>query len=315
MKHFISIKDVLNPMKLIQQSMDVKQNPHQHSELGKHKTLGLVFFNSSLRTRMSMTRAAYNLGLNVMALNVNSDSWQLEFADGAVMDQGSAEHIREAVPVLSSYCDIIGVRSFPGLVDREEDYQEKIINSFVQLGSCPIVNLESATLHPLQSLTDMMTITETKEVKQPKVVMTWAPHIKPLPQAVANSFLQWASQVDVELTVTHPEGLELADEFTAETKVEYDQDRALKDADFIYVKNWSSYRNYGRVAENPEWQLTLQKLAKTNEAKVMHCLPVRRNLVISDEVLNSDHSLVIQQAENRLYTAQAVLMNILNDLQ
>ena len=314
MKHFTSIKDVSDPSALIKASLETKKNPHADIELGRNKTLGLVFFNSSLRTRMSTTRAAYNLGMNVITLNVSSDSWQLEFADGIRMDGGTAEHIREAVPVLCSYCDIIGVRSFPGLVNRNEDYEEKVINAFVEFGSCPVVNLESATLHPLQSLTDMMTIEEFKKVDRPKVVMTWAPHIKALPQAVANSFLQWGSQMEMDLTVTCPEGLELAEAFTGTIQVEHNQKKAFEKADFVYVKNWSSYRDYGKVVDRPDWELTLQKLQHTNGAKVMHCLPVRRNVVIADDVLDSNNSIVIQQAENRLYTAQAVLKGILMEM-
>ena len=264
---------------------------------------------------MSTTRAAYNLGMNVIVLNVSSDSWQLEFEDGVRMDGGTAEHIREAVPVLCSYCDIIGVRSFPGLVDRKKDYEEQVIHSFVELGTCPVVNLESATLHPLQSLADMVTIEEFKSLDRPKVVMSWAPHIKALPQSVPNSFLQWASKMEFNLTVTHPEGLELAEKFTDGVQVEHDQKKAFEGADFVYVKNWSSFHDYGKVIEGPDWEITLEKLQQTNEAKVMHCLPVRRNVVIADDVLDSDHSVVIQQAENRLHTAQAVLKEILSGLQ
>ncbi|MEM9896218.1 MAG: N-acetylornithine carbamoyltransferase [Bacteroidota bacterium] len=314
MNHFISINDVSDPLGMVRKSMEVKSNPYDFPELGKNKTLGLVFFNSSLRTRMSMTRAAYNLGLKVITLNVSSDSWQLEFEDGTLMDGGTAEHIREAVPVLCSYCDILGVRSFPGLKDREEDYRENIINAFVEFGTCPIINLESATLHPLQSLTDMMTIEEFRKVDRPKVVMTWAPHVKALPQAVPNSFLQWANQMDFELIITHPEGLELAEEFVGSAHVEYDQRKVFEGADFIYVKNWSAYEDYGKVADRPDWEVTIEKLKRTNHAKLMHCLPVRRNVVISDDALDSDHSIVTQQAENRLYTAQAVLKEIMMSL-
>ena len=231
------------------------------------------------------------------------------------MDGGTAEHIKEAVPVLSSYCDVIAVRSFPGLKDREDDYSEKVIHAFKAYGGCPIINLESATLHPLQSLTDMMTIEELKTKDRPKVVMTWAPHIKALPQAVSNSFLQWANQMDFDLTITHPKGLDLAEEFVGSAQVEYDQEKALEGADFVYVKNWSSYQNYGQVVDQPDWEVTLKKLQLTNEAKLLHCLPVRRNVVISDDALDSDHSVVVQQAGNRLFTAQAVLKQILKQIQ
>ncbi len=311
MKHFTSVEDVSNVHDLIQKSIELKKDPFQTPKLGENKTLGLVFFNSSLRTRMSMTRAAYNLGLKVIVLNVSADSWQLEFEDGGVMDGDKAEHIKEAVPVMCSYCDILAVRSFPGLKDQKEDYQEKVLSAFVEFGSCPIINLESSTLHPLQSLADMVTIEEFKNVNRPKVVLTWAPHIKALPQAVPNSFLQWANALDFDLTVTHPEGLELNDSFVGAANIEYDQEKALQDADFIYVKNWSSFRDYGAIKKLPDWELTLEKLKFSNNAKVMHCLPVRRNLVISEDVLESDQSIVLQQAENRLYTAQAVLSEIL----
>lgn len=315
MNNFTSIDDVADPLGLIQKTLDIKKNPLADSDLGKHKTLGLVFFNSSLRTRMSTARAAFNLGMNVMVLNVNSDSWQLEFEDGTKMDGGSAEHIKEAVPVISSYCDIIGVRSFPGLLDREEDYSEKVLNAFKEFGTCPVVNLESATLHPLQSLTDMVTIEEQRKSVRPKVVMTWAPHIKALPQAVPNSFLQWGNNMDYDLTVVQPRGLDLPGEFVGNAKVEYNQLEALKGADFVYVKNWSSYKTYGQVVHLPDWQITLEKLKATRQAKLMHCLPVRRNVVIADDALESEHSIVIQQAENRLYSAQAVLREILTKIK
>lgn len=312
MNHFTSINDIDDPMGLIQKAISLKKSPFEDADLGKNKTLGLVFFNSSLRTRMSTTRAAQNLGMNVITLNVSSDSWQLEFEDGVRMDGGTAEHIREAVPVLCSYCDIIGVRSFPSLTNREEDYAERVLDAFKDFGSCPIINLESATLHPLQSLTDMMTIEEFKKVSRPKVVLTWAPHIKSLPQAVPNSFLQWASKMDFDLTITHPKGLELSDEFTNGIAIEYDQAKAFENADFVYVKNWSSFTDYGEIKQAPEWEISLEKLQKTNDAKLMHCLPVRRNVVISDDALDSDHSIVIPQAENRLFAAQAALKEILN---
>lgn len=314
MKHFTSISDVQNLNELIESSREIKSDPFQTPNFGKNKTLGLIFFNSSLRTRMSMTRAAYNLGLQVMVLNVSSDSWQLEFQDGTKMDGGTAEHIKEAVPVISSYCDIIGVRSFPGLVDREQDYKEKVLKSFVELGSRPVINLESSTLHPLQSLTDMMTIEEHNVKKRPKVVMSWAPHIKALPQAVPNSFMQWASHMDYDLTVTHPKGLELAEEFVGSSQIVYDQQEAFEGADFIYVKNWSSYHQYGKAFDFKNWEVSCKKLERTNNAKLMHCLPVRRNIVISDDALDSKHSIVLQQAENRLYAAQAVLKEILTGL-
>jgi len=311
MNHFISVKDVSNLDALVQEAINAKQSPFAHRDLGKNKVLGLIFFNASLRTRMSTTRAAYNLGMQVMTLNVTQDSWQLEMEDGSVMDKGTAEHIREAIPVMASYCDILGVRSFPGLKDREKDYKDRLISSFVELAGIPVINLESATLHPLQSLTDLMTIREFQETDRPKVVLSWAPHVKPLPQSVANSFAEWMMAAEVDLTITHPPGMDLSVEFTGLAPIEHQQDKALKDADFVYVKNWSSFSDYGRFENIPEWTVTKEKLSLTNNAKLMHCLPVRRNLVISDDALDSDHSIVLQQAHNRLYSVQAVLREIL----
>ena len=311
MKNFLSVKDSPDPWALVQEALDLKANPFNHKTLGENKVLGLVFFNSSLRTRMSTTRAAYNLGMQVMALNVSQDSWQLETEDGAIMDKGNAEHIKEAIPVMASYCDMMGVRSFPGLIDRERDYAEILLKAFSNLSDKPIINLESATLHPLQSLTDLMTIKELSKVEKPKVVLTWAPHVKALPQAVPNSFAQWMLAAGVDLTIAQPVGMELSPEFTQGAKLEWDQDKALENADFVYVKNWSSFNNYGQLSSDASWQMTKAKLDLTNNAKLMHCLPVRRNVVISDDALDSDHSVVQQQAHNRLFAAQAVLKKIL----
>ncbi len=311
MKHFTSLEDVSDPHKLISEALAIKSDPFQTPELGKNQTIGLVFFNSSLRTRMSMTRAAFNLGLSVITLNVNADTWQLEFEDGSIMDGATVEHIKEAVPVLCSYCDLLAVRSFPRLIDKAEDYSEKVLNSFIKFGTVPIINMESATLHPLQSLTDVTTIAEFNKQVKPKVVMTWAPHIKPLPQAVPNSFAQWANAMEYDFVVTHPKGMELSPEFVGDAPIEHDQEKALQQADFVYVKNWSSYHDYGKVSKEKDWIITSEKLKLTNNAKLMHCLPVRRNLVISDDALDSEHSIVIPQAENRLCTAQAVLRQIL----
>lgn len=314
MKNFISVADAGDPNQLANKAIEIKKDPFASSNLGKNKVLGLIFFNSSLRTRMSTTRAAYNLGMKVMTLNVSSDSWQLETEDGAVMDQGNAEHIKEAIPVMSSYCDVLGVRSFPSLIDRDLDYQEKLISSFVRLSDCPIINLESATLHPLQSLADLATILEHQTVEKPKVVLTWAPHIKALPQSVANSFAQWMNAAEVDLTIAQPAGMELASEFVGKAKVATNQEEALAGADFVYVKNWSSYTDYGKVMNAPEWIIDKEKLALTNEAKLMHCLPVRRNVVIADDVMDSDHSIIQELAANRLYAAQAVLTEVLKEL-
>ena len=311
MDHFISVSDASSPDELVRNAMKIKQDPFANQELGRNKVLGLIFFNSSLRTRMSTTRAAYNLGMQVMTLNVSQDSWQLEMEDGSVMDKGTAEHIREAIPVMASYCDILAIRSFPGLKDREKDYKDQLMGSFVELAGIPIINLESATLHPLQSLTDLLTIREFQKTDNPKVVLTWAPHVKPLPQSVANSFAQWMMAAKMDFTITHPPGMDLSVEFTGLAPIEHDQGKAFEGADFIYVKNWSSFSDYGRFASIPEWMVTKEKLDLTNNAKLMHCLPVRRNVVISDDALDSDHSIVQQQAHNRLFAAQAVLKELL----
>ena len=311
MDHFISVSDASSPDALVRNAMKIKQDPFANQELGRNKVLGLIFFNSSLRTRMSTTRAAYNLGMQVMTLNVSQDSWQLEMEDGSVMDKGTAEHIREAIPVMASYCDILAIRSFPGLKDREKDYKDQLMGSFVELAGIPIINLESATLHPLQSLTDLLTIREFQKTDNPKVVLTWAPHVKPLRQSVANSFAQWMMAAKMDFTITHPPGMDLSVEFTGLAPIEHDQGKAFKGADFIYVKNWSSFSDYGRFASIPEWMVTKEKLDLTNNAKLMHCLPVRRNVVISDDALDSDHSIVQQQAHNRLFAAQAVLKELL----
>jgi len=312
MNQFLSIKDVSNPEKLVKEALAIKANPFAYSHLGKNKTLGLLFFNASLRTRMSTQRAAQNLGMHVMVLNMDKDGWQLEFEDGSVMNNTSQEHIREAAAVVSQYCDIIGIRTFPSLVNRDKDYSEHVINGFVNYASVPLISLESATLHPLQSLADWMTVEEYKKTNRPKVVLSWAPHPKALPQAVANSFVQWMKASPFELVVTHPKGYELAEQFTEGVKVEYDQNKAFEKADFIYAKNWSSYTNYGQiVSEDSAWTITEEKMALSNNAMFMHCLPVRRNVVVTDSVLDSKNSLVIKQAENRIYSAQAVLKSIL----
>ncbi len=313
MQNFTSLDDVGDPMSLAHRALAIKKQPFENSRLGDNKVLGMIFFNASLRTRMSTTRAAYNLGMKVVVLNVTSDSWQLEFEDGAVMDQGKAEHIKDAIPVMSGYCDVLAVRSFPLLKNREKDYGEEVLHAFLKYSHCPIINLESATLHPLQSLADLATIEELKNTDRPKVVLSWAPHVSPLPQSVANSFSQWMNRTDYDFVITHPEGLELSDRFVSGAKVELDQQQALEGADFVYVKNWSSYKDYGQVVKVPDWIITKQKLEGTNQAKLMHCLPVRRNVVIADDALDSDHAIVYQQAENRLYTAQAVLESLLQN--
>jgi len=316
MKQFTSVHDAGNISELINEALLLKKDGSLFSELGKGKTIGLLFLNPSLRTRMSTQRAAYDLGMNVMVINLDKDSWQIEFEDGAVMNSSNSEHIKEAAGVISQYCDIIGVRCFPSLTNKDKDYNEHVLNSFLKYCNKPIVSLESATRHPLQSFADMITIAETKsENKIPKVVLTWAPHIKALPQAVPNSFAEWAVASGAEVIITHPKGYELNENFTTGASIEYDQDAALKDADYVYVKNWSSYHDYGAMPEVKDaWMLTNEKLKLTNNAKVMHCLPVRRNVELSDEILDGDNSLVQQQAGNRVIAAKTVLKKMLEAL-
>jgi len=312
MRHFISVKDVPNVKDLLQDAMALKKDPYAFNTLGKNKTLGLIFLNPSLRTRISTQKAAINLGMNVIVMNMDKEGWALETEDGVIMNHNTVEHIREAAAVMGEYCDIIGVRSFPKLVDKHEDYSEDFFNKFVKYAGVPIVSLESATLHPLQSFADILTIEEHKTKARPKVVLTWAPHIKPLPQAVANSFAEWMNQSDVDFVITHPVGYDLAKEFSGNATVEYNQDKALAGADFVYIKNWSSYEDYGKVISmDSHWMMTNEKLKLTNNAKVMHCLPVRRGIELSDEILDGPNSLVIQEASNRVWSAQAVLKNIL----
>lgn len=314
MKNFTSIDDVADLNALLELAQHVKEQPYADKKYGENKTLGLLFFNPSLRTRLSTQRAATNLGMNVMIMNLNDDGWQLEMEDGTTMDQQCQEHVKEAAGVISHYCDIIGVRTFPSLTNQAEDYSEKILQKFIQYASVPVISLESATRHPLQSLADLITINELKEKKQPKVVLSWAPHPRSLPQAVPNSFVEWLKESEVSLVITHPKGAELAPEFTQNVRIEYDQEKALKNADFVYVKNWSSYSNYGQRIEHCEdWKITSEKLKLTNNAKIMHCLPVRRNVVIDDDVLDSDNSIVLQQASNRTVAAQAVLLTLLKN--
>jgi len=314
MRNFISLKDVENVQELVQEGLRQKKTPFADQELGKNKTIGLLFFNPSLRTRLSTQKAAQNLGMNVMIMNVGQDSWQLEMEDGVVMNGDKAEHVKEAAAVIGSYCDIIAVRAFAGLQDRDLDYREVVMEKFRQYAGVPIVNLESATRHPCQSLADLITIEEFKKVERPKVVLTWLPHFKALPQAVANSFCEWVNQTDYEFVITHPEGYELAPEFVGNAQVIHDQNEALKGADFVYGKNWSSYEQYGQVlTQDPSWMITKEKMDLTNEGLFMHCLPVRRNLKVTDEVLDH-HSVVIQEAANREWSAQAVLKKILQGI-
>lgn len=315
MKQFTSVNDVTDLKAIVAEALELKKNPYAHQSLGKNKTLGLVFLNPSLRTRMSTQKAALNLGMNAMVLNIDKEGWALELRDGVIMNGTTVEHIREAAAVMGQYLDIIGVRSFPGLKDREEDYTEVIFNKFVEFCGIPVVSLESATRHPLQSLADLITIEELKTKPRPKVVLTWAPHIKPLPQAVPNSFSEWMCKADVDFTITHPKGYELSTDFTQGATITHNQDEALADADFIYVKNWSAFEPYGQIFEgNEDWMLTNDKLKITNDAKVMHCLPVRRNLELSAEVLDGPSSIVVHEASNRVWAAQVVLKRILENL-
>ncbi|MFY7827534.1 MAG: N-acetylornithine carbamoyltransferase [Flectobacillus sp.] len=312
MRNFLSVKDAVDVQALVKEALLYKKTPYADKHIGKNRTMGLLFFNSSLRTRLSTQRAAQNLGLELIVMNVGQDSWGLEFEDGAIMNGNKAEHIKEAAPVVGQYCDIVGIRSFPGLVDRDEDYSENVMNQFVKYTGRPILSLESATRHPLQSLADLITIEELKTKPRPKVVLTWAPHVKALPQAVPNSFAEWMNAADVDFVITHPEGYELAPEFVGNAKVTYNQEEAFKDADFIYAKNWSSYSQYGQILnQDPSWMVTMDKMNLTNNAKFMHCLPVRRNVVVEDAVLDSPNSVVVQQAGNRVWSAQVVLKQML----
>jgi len=311
MKKYTSITDISNLSETIKEAIVLKMNPYEFTELGKNKTLVMLFFNASLRTRLSTEKAAKNLGMNIMVLNVN-DAWNLEFEDGTIMNANTSEHVKEAAQVISQYGDIIAVRAFPSLTDRQKDASEYVLNSFIKYATVPIINMESATAHPLQALADAITITEMAKRPKPKVVLSWAPHPKALPQAVANSFVEMMQNMDVDFTITHPEGYELNPEITKKSRINYNQEEALKDADFVYVKNWSNYKNYGKVLnEDPNWMMTQEKLGN---AKFMHCLPVRRNVVVEDAVLDGDNSVVIQQANNRTYAAQIVLKHILQSL-
>jgi N-succinyl-L-ornithine transcarbamylase len=315
MKLFSSVKDVDNLGEIVQSALELKQSPYANQQLGKNKTIGLIFLNPSLRTRLSTQKAALNLGMNPIVMNMDKEGWGLEVKD-VVMNGTTVEHIREAAAVMGEYCDILAIRSFPKLENRDEDYNEELFNKFVKHCGVPVVSLESATLHPLQSLADLVTITETKKVARPKVVLTWAPHVKPLPQAVPNSFSEWMCRAQkdgmVDFTIVHPEGYELAEKFTQGATITHNQDEALREADYVYVKNWSSYKDYGKILNKGEgWMMTNEKLTITNNAKVMHCLPVRRDLELSSEILDGPNSLVIQEAGNRVWAAQAVLKKML----
>jgi N-succinyl-L-ornithine transcarbamylase len=320
MKQFISVKDVTNINALVKKALSYKQQPLLDKNLGANKRIGLLFFNPSLRTRLSTQVAAQNLGMEPIIFNVDKEGWALEFSEGAIMNGNTVEHIKDAAPILGNYFDILCIRTFPGLLDQSADYAEKIINQFIKYAGIPVVSLESATLHPLQSLTDIITIQESMNLsgtfknKKPKAVLTWAPHIKPIPQCVANSFSEWVNAWgEADFVITHPEGYDLSTEYTNGASITHDQQAALKEADFVYVKNWSSYQDYGKVlCTDANWMLTPEKLAVSNDAKIMHCLPVRRNVELSDAILDSANSLVTKEASNRVWAAQAVLSEILN---
>ncbi|SHJ07541.1 N-acetylornithine carbamoyltransferase [Aquimarina spongiae] len=316
MNNYFSIADIDNVEDWVDQAIALKKEPLQDKKLGEDKTIGLLFFNPSLRTRLSTQKAALNLGMNVMVMNFTGEGWSLEYGDGTIMDQGNSEHVKEAAQVVSQYCDILAIRVFAHLKDKEEDYSEKVLKSFMEYATIPVVNMESATGHPLQALTDAITITEHKKKEKPKVVLSWAPHPKALPQAVANSFVEMMQRMDAHFVITHPKGYELASQITKEVPIDYNQENAFKDADFIYVKNWSAYQDYGKVlSTDADWKITEDKMKLTNQAKFMHCLPVRRNVVVDDAVIESEDAIVIQQANNRTYAAQLVLKKILKGLK
>jgi N-succinyl-L-ornithine transcarbamylase len=313
MKNYLSINDIDSLSTWVKEAISLKKQPRKFKELGSDKTIGLLFFNNSLRTRLSTQKAAMNLGMEVIVMNFGSEGWALEYCDGTIMNQGTSEHIKEAAQVISQYCDIIAIRAFAGLVDKKMDEAEEVLNGFKKYANVPIVNMESSIGHPLQALTDAITMEEQKFKNNPKVVLSWAPHPKALPHAVANSFVQMMQKQNADFVITHPVGYELDPDITKDSKIEHDQDKALENADFVYVKNWSSYTDYGQIkSQDKTWQMTLNKLGS---AKFMHCLPVRRNVVVADEVLDSKQSLVIEQANNRTFAAQLVLKKILEDLK
>ena len=317
MKKFTDVNDIGNLDKAVVEALEIKRDRFAFQHLGKNKTLMMIFFNSSLRTRLSTQKAAMNLGMNVIVLDVNQGAWKLETERGVVMDGDKSEHLLEAIPVMGCYCDVIGVRSFAGLKDKAEDYEERIINQFIRYSGRPVFSMEAATRHPLQSFADLITIEEYKKKDRPKVVLSWAPHPKALPQAVPNSFAEWMNATDSDFVITHPHGYELAPEFVGNARVEYDQRKAFEGADFIYGKNWSAYAdpNYGKVlSTDRDWTIDAEKMALTNNAYFMHCLPVRRNMIVTDDVIESPQSIVIPEAANREISATVVLKRILESL-
>jgi len=317
MKTYTNVKDLGDLNKAVKEALEIKKNLFAYKHLGENKTLLMVFFNSSLRTRLSTQKAGMNLGMNTMVLDINQGAWKLETERGVVMDGDKSEHILEAIPVMASYCDIIGVRAFAQFENKEDDYQEKILNQFIQYSGKPVFSMEAATGHPLQAFADLITIEEYKKTARPKVVMTWAPHPKALPQAVPNSFADFMNEADVEFVITHPEGYDLDPKFVRGAKIEYNQDKALEGADFVYAKNWAAYTdpNYGKIlSKDMSWTVTTEKMALTNNAYFMHCLPVRRNMIVSDDVIESPQSIVIPEAANREISAQTVIKRMLENL-
>ena len=317
MKHFTTVNDIGDLKAAVKEAFEVKANRFAYKHLGENRTLLMIFFNSSLRTRLSTQKAAMNLGMNVIVLDVNQGAWKLETERGVIMDGDKPEHLLEAMPVMGCYCDVIGVRSFAQFQSKKDDYEEKILNQFIKYSGRPVFSMEAATRHPLQSFADLITIEEHKKCERPKVVLTWAPHPKALPQAVPNSFAEWMNAADYDFVIANPEGYDLAPEFVGKAKVTHNQDEALKDADFVYAKNWSAYEdsNYGKVlSTDRSWTVTTEKMALTNNAYFMHCLPVRRNMIVSDDVIESPQSIVIQEAANREISAEVVLKRILESL-
>ena len=320
MKTFFNVEDLGNLNDALAEAKEIKNNRFGYQELGKNKTLLMIFFNNSLRTRLSTQKAAMNLGVNVIVLDVNAGAWKLETERGVIMDGDKSEHLLEAIPVMGSYCDIIGIRSFAGLSDRDFDYAETIVNQFVKYSGRPVFAMETATVHPLQAFADLFTIEEYKQTARPKVVLSWAPHCKSLPQAVPNSFAQWMNAADVDFVITHPEGYELDPKFAGNAKIEYNQKKAFENADFIYAKNWScpgvsNIADYGKIInKDPSWTVDTEHMSWTNNGYFMHCLPVRRGLIVTDDVIESDHSLVIPEAANREISAEVVIKRMLESL-
>ena len=315
--NYLTVNDIDNLPEWVEEARSIKQDPLKYKALGKYKTIGLLFFNPSLRTRLSTQKAAQNLGMNSMVMNFDKEGWALEFEDGTIMNQGKSEHIKEAAQVISQFCDIIAIRAFASLEDKSKDQDEMVLNGFAKYATVPILNMESSVGHPLQAMADAITLAEHVNNKKdkPKVVLSWAPHPKALPHAVANSFVQMMQKQDAEFVITHPEGYELDKEITGESLIEYDQKKAFESADFVYVKNWSSFKDYGKVVcKDENWMITEDKMSMTNNGKFMHCLPVRRNVVVADKVIDSKKSIVIEQANNRTYSAQIVLKKILENL-